>query len=95
MKQLIWVTNGNKILRVLPDKIPNGFYKGRKFKPKKLKKQRFIQQYTLNNQLIAEYKSLREIERKLGIRHEYLSQTLSHNKHQYAGYNWYIVEWYE
>lgn len=44
MKQLIWVTNGNKILRVLPDKIPNGFYKGRKFKPKKLKK---TTQYTI------------------------------------------------
>lgn len=29
MKTLIWVTNGIDCIRVLPDKIPNGYHRGR------------------------------------------------------------------
>lgn len=95
MKNLIWVTNGIKCLRVPMNKIPAGFYKGRKIKVAHPKKHRCIKQFSLDGILIAKFKSLREIERVLGIRREYLSRLFSVNKHEYKGYNWYVYEWYE
>ena len=95
MKALIWVTNGNICMRVLPNEIPEGFIKGRIIPKQKIRRHYCIKQFSLDGILIAKFKSLREIERALGIRHEYLSRLFSVNKHEYKGYNWYVYEWYE
>lgn len=95
MKKLIWVTNGNICMRVLPNEIPEGFIKGRIIPKQKIRRHYCIKQFSLDGILIAKFKSLREVERVLGIRHEYLSRLFSVNKHEYKGYNWYVYEWYE
>ena len=95
MEKLIWVTNGNICMRVLPNEIPEGFIKGRIIPKQKIRRHYCIKQFSLDSILIAKFKSLREIERVLGIRHEYLSRLFSVNKHEYKGYNWYVYEWYE
>ena len=95
MKALIWVTNGIDSKRVLSNQILPGYHKGRKLKTIQHKRKRCIKQFSLSGEFIAEFKSFREIERKLNIKHEYLSRNLSVNKHQFLGYNWYVYEQYE